>query len=473
MAWIRPLPAALLIALVLAPVCAVGLPLTEAVRRRDARAVRALIASRVDLNAAEADGATALHWAVHLDDPAIVEQLLAAGARPDPANDLGITPLSLACTNGSADMVTRLLAAGANPNRPVAVPPLLTCARSGNVRAVSALLAARADVNARERSRSQTALMWAVSRNHAPVTQLLITRGADIHARSAVRRLLVNRANPNDVYTAVVGEVSVGGSTPLHVAARQGSVESAHLLLDAGAAVDDLAPDGTSALVLAAHSDEAAMATLLLERGANPNIVSAGYTALHAAVLRGNLGLVRTLLAKGASVNSRVRHGTTTTRGTRDYYLPETLAGATPFWLAARFLEVPIMRELLAAGADPALGLPDGTTPLMAAAGAPAQQRLFDRRERVTLLREPDEPLAVDAVLVALAAGGRVEAANQAGDTALHAAAAQNYPAVVDLLVSKGARPDAGNAKGQTPLDVATGDEARSALRGRGAGPQR
>jgi ankyrin repeat protein len=438
--------------------------LLEAVKRRDATAVRLLIADGANVNERAPDGATPLHWAVHIDDLTVVDLLLQAKASPDVSNDLGVTPLSLACENGSDLTLAALLAAGALPDaRGSATPPILTCARSGSLAAVQALVDALANVNAQESEQGQTALMWAAAQNHLDVVRLLLQRGAQVQTRSVVRRVLVNVANPNDVNSAIVGEVSEGGSTALLLAARNGSADAARALLDGGANVDDLAPDGASALVVAAHSDQPAVALLLLERGANPNIIGAGYTALHAAVLRGNLEVATALIAKGANLNSRLRGGTPTTRGTHDYFFAQPLVGATPFWLAARFLEVAIMRVLAAAGANTQLTLPDGTTPLMAAAGVPAQPPLFDRRDRLRLLRNADELLAEEAVKVALKFGGIVASANEMGLTALHGAAQQNYPRVVTLLIELGAPLDAHTKTGETPLAVA-GAEARQAL---------
>lgn len=208
----------------------------------------------------------------------------------------------------------------------------------------------------------------------------------------------MNRAPPNEIYVPALAEVSQGGSTPLLFAARQGDAKSARLLLDAGASANDRMPDGTTALVMAVHSNHPAVATLLLEKGANANDMEAGYHALHAAVLRGNLDLVKALLARGAAVNARISHGTTTIRASRNFFLPETLAGATPFVLAAKFLEVNIMRVLAASGADVWLTLNDGTTPVMAAAGLPVQPDQFDRRDRLSLVRDPDEALTLEAI---------------------------------------------------------------------------
>lgn len=450
------------------------LRLIDALKRQDPSAVATLLQQRVDVNEQAPDGSVALHWAVHWDDHATVERLLLAGANPNAANELGVTPLALACENGNGPMVATLLNAGANPSAsfPTRPPALLLCARTGSTEAVKALLARGAEVNAREPRQGQTALMWAVSQRHPAIVRVLLAAGADVGARSRMSRLMVNRADPNDIYSGSIGEVNVGGSTALLFAARNGDVDSARFLLDAGANADDLLPDGASALVVGAHSDQAAVVSLLLARGANPNAIGAGYTALHAAVLRGNLSTVNDLLSHGALVNSRVQHGTTTTRATREYYLPETLTGATPFLLAARFVEVEIMRALAANGADVGQALPDGTTPLMAAAGLPAPlSPLVDRRGRPVLRPVADEAAALQAVTMLVEAGVDVNATTRRGDTALHGAAARNYPTVARLLVARGAKLDVKDGKGQSPLAVASGDAVRTLLQQLGARP--
>src|SRR5262249_22678998 len=153
--------------------------------------------------------------------------------------------------------------------------------------------------------RRQTALMWAVAARRPDIVRILLDRGADVRARSAITRVTVNRGDPNDIYTAYVGEVPLGGSTALLFAARHGDTASARLLLDHGAEVNDKAPDGSTALVIAAHSGHGGTAAFLLERGANPNDIGGGYTALHAAVLRGDLDLVKSLLDHGAMADAR------------------------------------------------------------------------------------------------------------------------------------------------------------------------
>ena len=298
------------------------LRLIEAVKTSNAESVRALLKERIDVNASQPDGATALHWAAHRDDATTADLLIRAGARANVANDLGVTPLFLACTNRSASMVKKLLGAGANPNATLlrGQTVLMECARTGDVGAVTALLAAGAQVNAKESINDQTALMWAASQQHPRVVQALVELGADIHARS--------RTYPQNVETGNRGgggdisSVLRGGSTPLLFAARVGDVESAKILLAAGAEVNDALPDGASALVVAAHSGHGEFGALLLEKGADPNAAAVGYTALHAAIDRSDVGLVKALLAHGADPNLRITKASPARRDSNDFQLP-------------------------------------------------------------------------------------------------------------------------------------------------------
>ena len=150
--WIGPL------VLVASVAAAAADRLVDAVKNRDRAAARALLTQKIDVNLAQPDGATALHWAAHWDDLETADLLIRARAQVDVTNDFGVTPLSLACTNGSAAMVDKLLQAGANPTAalPSGETPLMTCARSGKVEAVRPLLARGVDVNVKEASRGQT-----------------------------------------------------------------------------------------------------------------------------------------------------------------------------------------------------------------------------------------------------------------------------------------------------------------------------
>jgi ankyrin repeat protein len=443
------------------------LRLVEAARRQDTGAVRSLLAQRVDVNEPQGDGATPLHWAAFWGDLDTAGMLIRSGADANVTNDLGVTPLALACGNGDASMVEVLLSAGADPNAtaPSRPPALMLCARTGDVQAVKQLLAHGADVDASEPSRSQTALMWAVAQRHAEVVRELTAHGADVHARTRVTSRFVNIADPNDDLTIVAGTVPYGGSTPLLFAARQGALASASVLIAAGADIDDAAPDGTSVLVTAAHSGHGTLARFLVEAGADPNHDAAGYSALHAAVVRGDGALVNVLVAHGSDINARVTRGTPVTRGGRDFVLPHNLVGATPFLLASKFLELDVVRVLVDRGADSDISLADGTTPLMVAAGLLSEPGLFDRRGRITVPRPVTEERAHQLVQLLLSGGAIVAVANQQGNTALHGAAMHGYLDVVDLLVERGARLDAANRDGQIPIDVAAGPDMVTLLR--------
>ncbi len=469
---INPHRVLLLSILLLAPVVDLAATgdtrLIDAVKNGDKAAVLALLKQRVDVNAPQGDGATALHWAVHRDDLTTTDLLIRAGARANVANDLAVTPLFLACTNRNGAMVEKLLAAGANPNATLVRgrTVLMECARAGDLRAVKALLARGADVNAKESGHDQTALMWAVAQQHPQVVEALIELNADISARSRIYAQTVTgeqtqRAGREELnYTA-----HRGGSTPLLFAARVGDAESAKILLAAGADVNEALPDGTSALVEAAYSGHGAVAAVLLSRGADPNAAAVGYTALHAAALRGDLDLVKTLLAHGANPNTLITKGTPIRRDSQDFVLPATLIGATPYFLAAKFLEPEMMKVLVAGGGDPRLALPDGTTPLMVAAGMgqsfnPADPGKNETRRGIFVYDGgvlEEESLVLEAVTTAISLGSAVNAVNRSGDTALHSAAALGLNTVVQLLAARGADVNVKNARGLTPLAAVMG----------------
>lgn len=438
---------------------ATDLRLIQAVKSRDADAVRVLLNERVDVNAAQGDGATPLHWAAHRDDLAIADLLIRAGARTNVADDVGMTPLHVACTNRSGAMVERLLsaAASANATLPSGETALMTCARTGDARAVKALLAHGGDANAKEHEHHQTALMWAAAQRHPAIVKLLIDVGADVRARSLTYAQTVvgeqtQRAGREELNYTVLR----GGATPLLFSARVGDAESARLLLKAGADANDSQPDGVSALVLAAHSGNGNVAAVLLEHGADPNASGSGYTALHAAILRSDLTLVKALLARGANPDVRITKGTPIRRDTTDWNLPSTLIGSTPYLLAARFLEPDIMPVLVAGGADPRLTMPNGADAVMLAAGM-GSGRTASRRgiETIDFGKGEPESRVRETVAAALELRGNVLAASQSGDTALHVAAALGHDTVVQFLVERGARVAVPNSRGITPLVAA------------------
>ena len=461
------------------------IPLVEAVKAQDTEAVRTLLADGADVNAPQPDGATALHWAAYRDDVETAELLIGGGAHVNAVNELGATPLWLAAGNGSVAMVRRLLDAGADPN--VALPggetPVMTAARTGNADAVRMLASRGADVNVAERSRGQTALMWAVAQGHHDAVGVLIEHGADVSARSKVRRRLMHADSTNASQYDQGIMWNRGGYTPLLFAARTGDVAAAKPLLAAGADINEAAPTGASVLVVATHSGQTAFAEFAIEAGADVTDAGAGYNALHAAVLRGDLHVVKAVLARGIDSNARLEKATPLRRTSQDWHFNPALESATPFWLAAYYREPEIMRALVDAGADATLttlehfryvferaggvGPPHVVggfeSPLLAAArGDSTRGRFFN-----TSLRDVDgeERRAFDAVTLALEFGTDVNAVDRTGNTALHTAAQRNYATVVQLLADNGADVNVENTAGQTPLALATRAEARRLAR--------
>ena len=426
--------------------------LIDAVKARDMGAVEALLRTSADVNAAAADGATALHWAAYNDSLPLADRLLRAGADIDAANDYGVTPLSLACDNGSAGMVMRLLDGGADADaaRSTGETPLMTCARTGNVDAVRALLNAGADPSAAETWQGQTALMWAAAEAHTEVVRALVDKGADVHARTA------------------------GGFTALAIAAREDEPELVALLLRAGADVNATAPGGATPLVVATVRGHTRLAMFLLDQGADPNAGDAGYTPLHWAagswhseltgslrgietardeewrslngVRDGKLELVEALLAHGADPDVRlVNHPPQFGFASQRFRV--SIVGATPFLLAAMDANVAVMDALVAAGADTRLATDEGTTPLMVASG-------LGRVPAETRVTEPD---TLDAVQFVLDLGADVDATNAVGRSALHGAAHIRSDAAVQLLVDHGATVQVADQRGITPLMIAEG----------------
>ena len=421
--------------------------LIEAARNGDRERLRALIQQKADVNIADADGATALHWASYRDDLDSVDLLIRAGAHVNAANDLGATPLWTASLNAGAPIVQRLLDAGANPNLALLAgeTPLMVAARSGKADVVELLLQKDANPNVRA-ARGQTALMWAVAQRHPQVVKVLVAGRADIHLRSNVwSEMMAVPPHGLPLYNRVIPH---GGDTALMFAARVGDLESARLLLDAGADANDADAWGVTAMVMAAHAGFADLVELLLDRGANPNAAAPGFTALHAAIMRREAGMVRALLAHGADANAPVKAWTPTRRSSKDYNFAPALIGATPFWLAARFTAPDIMRLLLAHGADakvvhhvsyhnddPVEPRTQTTNALMAATG------MGGGTAWVQPARHEREPLMLESVALAAEQGIEVNAANTDGRTALDAARALQFDSVVRFLLDRGARP--------------------------------
>ena len=452
----------------------------DAVQRGDKNAVHALLKKKADVNAPQGDGATALHWAAYFEDVPTTVVLIRASAKVDAPNNYGVTPLALAATNGNAAVIGHLLKAGADPNRTVRAgeTPLMLAARSGKSDAVTTLLNAGAAIEAKETWNGQTALMWAAAAGHAGVVQTLIDRKADIRARSN------------------------GGTTPLLFAVRRGEMNTVRALLAAGADVNEKRPDLASPLLVAIINGHEELVDLLLEKGADPN-AEGGSTALSIQGMRakpieielktpsmqeqlrdvategGNgknnswgrplqaavhvanwhisdqfisvnidrLRVIKSLLAHGADVNGRNTDMEPRWSGAR---YRRRLVGATAFLFAAKAADVEVMRLLLEHGADSKIKTGADITPLMAAAGiawASNQDRASEAQvlEAVKLLVEEQ--------------GADVNAVNDTGETAMHAAAYRGANTVVQYLFDKGATLDVVALDGRTPLAIADGVE--------------
>jgi uncharacterized protein len=482
-----------------ASLAADGHRLVDAARNSDVGTVRSLLKDGVDPNQAAPDGSTAVHWAVHRDNLEMLKALLDAGARPDRVTRYQVAPLTLAAQNGSVALVERLLAAGANPDTvsEEGQTVLMTAARNGSVSVVRALLRRGAQVGLAESFKGQTALMFAAGEGNTAATELLLEAGAKLNERSK------------------------GGYTPLLFAVRNNRYETVKFLLERGAIVNDHIPDGTSALSMAILNADFDLAALLLDSGADPNSPDPRGHPLHVVVWmhqpgappdfamngedprpvprpRGKLShldIVRKLLAKGADPNAVItwserRFGSgglarnPSNLNIGRHYL--SYEGATPFYLAARNGDEPMMRVLADAGADATRATRFGVTPLMAAA-------CLDYYEGETAGPFSGVPEAqrLEAVKLALALGNRINDRTTFGDypmigtpentllrypdnfkdlvdlgvgdmrfaemTALHGAVICNQPSIVKYLIEQGAEVNAKNRLGWTPLMIAGG----------------
>jgi ankyrin repeat protein len=439
----------------------------EAVQQQNHVALRAMLKAGANPNTAEEDGTTALAYAAHFNDLESVRILLRAGGKAGAANDYGVTPLSEAAASGNAALVKELLRAGADPNSttPEGETVLMTAARSGDVATLRLLIAKGAEVNRHEKWKGQTALMWAAAANRPEAARLLIGHGADVNARSAAVVPEIKRpANGN-----LVSEQPKGELTPLLFAAREGALETASVLLEKGAALNEADPDSITPVVMAIINGHYDVAALLLNAGADPNIADHwGRAALYAAIDMNTLepsstrpspkalnrttalDVARLALQKGADPNARLKNATPG-RGIPDGPDPLLRAGATPFLRAAKTGDVAAMKLLLLYHADPMLTTDQKVDALMAAAGQ--GWRYGDSQ-----IREAD---ALEGVTLCVELGFDVNAVNARNETALHGAADRGATQIVEFLVSKGARTDVKDEKGHTPLDVAIGGEVR------------
>ena len=460
-----------------------GTPLIDAVKAGNVQAVRTALQKKADINASEADGMTALHWAARNNDLASARLLLGAGANAKAATRYGVTPVALAAQNGSAPMLEVLLKAGgdANASMPQGETALMTAARTGNAAAIKVLAAHGAKVNVSEGWMGESALGWAAAENHADAVKTLVELGGDVNFKSKVLSFPEFKWSTSGMVSTVLPR---GGWTPLMHAARQGALEAGRVLAEAPQIDLNITdPDGTTALVVAiinAHYDFAAM---LLDRGADPNVAdSTGTAALYFLVDMHTLGamqgrpapklddaidaeaLLRTLIAKGANPNARLsRPMLGRYHGSGDATLGE---GTTPFLRAAKAVDVPFMRVLLEGGADPTLTKKDRTNAVMLVSAGQANAGYLGPGPAAAL------SATLEALQLCIDRGVDVNAFNTTGQSAMHIAAGRGLDGVVKFLAERGAKVDRTDKQGRTPLDVALGVGAGAARGNNATGPR-
>ena len=435
--------------------------LADAVMNHDQAAAAALLKQKVDVNVAQADGTTALHWAARWDDVATADLLIRAGANAKAVNRFGMRPISLACTNGSAAMVEMLLKAGEDAN--VVVTPdgdtaLMMAARTGKVDAVRVLLDHGAQVNGTN-PRGQTPLMWAVSEKNAAAAKFLIERGANVNVKTNPL------PPPRKLDLIFSAPTPAGGMAALLFAARQNDLASVKTLLDGGADINLQSADGSTALLVAIINEHNELAEYLLDHGADPNLADdKGRAGLYVAIDMRNLEwstrpappeqdkvdglqMINALVKHGANPNARLSKKIPL-RGQPSFDGRwANQIGATPFWRAAQSDDVVVMKLLLENKADASIASADHTTPLMVAAGV----GWSDGQSHGSTADAPE------AIQICLEHGADVNAVNDDGYTALHGASFRGAVNVVELLVAKGARMDIKNKEGRMPINMAEG----------------
>ncbi len=430
--------------------------LANAVEKRDWSVAEKLLSDKEQVGLTQADGMTALHWAVFHKRSELVQQLISVGASVDALTRYDVTPLSISCNQGDVASVRSLANAGADVNRPMpgGETPLMTAARNGNAEVLQVLLKHGAEIDAIER-KGQTALMWAAAEGNADAVQVLIDSGADLQ-----RELK-------------------SGLNAIMFAAREGRIDVVRRLLDAGVDVNQVIGKdksgrrprpGTSALMLAVESGHFELALYLVERGADPNDQRSEYTPLHALTWvrkpasgdgidgdpspRGSgnvtsLEFVRKLAQAGANVNAQLERGPAGKAKLN-------MKGSTPFLLACKTADLPLIKVLLEFGADPALVNVDECTPMLAAAGIGT----------TSVGEEPGtESEVIETLEFLIALGADVNAVDKNKETVMHGAAYRSHPKVAELLAQHGALPSVWNHENKhkwTPMKIAQGSRPGS-----------
>lgn len=480
----------LLAATSLALLCAAGLlqadesadqTLLQAARTGDTASALAALAQGAEAGSATADGTSSLHWAALMADAALVEALLAAGAAVDSSNDYHATPLAAAAEKADPQVIRLLLEAGADPEarNPDGQTALMVVARAGGEEAARLLIAAGANVDAQEQLRGQSALMWAATHQRPALVRLLLAAGADPDLRSFpthFKRFVT--AEPRAQYRPH------GGMAAAHFAAREGCAGCMQALLEGGADPDIGDYKAVTPLIVALDNLHFDTAKVLVEGGADPDQWDRwGRTPLYMAIdlnrvpqggrpdrpstdANTGLDIARLLLAAGADVDPQLKLFPPYRHLTNDRGCDALLTiGTTPLVLAAKRADTEAVRLLLQHGARQDLPTINGITPVMAAAGLKSIE--CDIRGGRSYLAPDVQDHHVATLQLLIDAGGRVNGhevpqmegfyAAGASGTALHGAAFWGWDNVVKLLVENGARIDALDSRGYSPIDAAMG----------------
>jgi uncharacterized protein len=464
-------------------------PLADTIESGRRDAAIALIEQGADVNAAQGDGTTPLHWAAYQLDTDLVRMLIDRGAKPATQNRYGASPLSEAVKAANPQLVEMLLEAGAEVDAPNqdGETALMLASRTGSLEVAKKLIAGGANANAREQYREQTALMWAAEGAFPDVTKLLIEHGADVRARAAT----------NDWGAQITSEPRAqyrptGGLTPLLYAARSGCADCVRAIVAAGEDIDRPTPDGVTALMLAIDNFEFDTAKVLLDAGANPHVSDWwGRTALYLAVdmntyvprtpsyprskTTTGMALVNQLLAAGVEVNTQLNHHRPGRGGNSQRFVDDLLTtGATPLLRAAIMHDDAAMRALLEHGAEVDLPNVMGVTPLMAAAGVGVREPGFGANRAPDFTSKKIEDEVIASLEILLAAGADINAGitdiksrtariarqssitDRGGQTALHSAAGRGWAVVVAYLLEHGADAGIKDGLGRSALVLAT-----------------
>jgi len=469
----------------------------DAAMQENLNLVRTLIAQKADVNGAQVDGMTALHWAAYKEDLEMTKLLLNAGANLKASTRLGeLTPLFMACIHGNSSIIESLLQAGAIANEVNSVngqTVLMRAAISGNAEAVKLLIDHGGAINAREKAHGQTALMLASANNRGAVIKVLAERGAKLNDATAVVKIepeprLDDNGNPipvqksyqkdtvlqpdekqSGVPNVTVAATVTGGMTALLFAARDGQLDAVRVLVETGADVNIVSGgEKMSPLVIAIANGHYEVGKYLAEHGADTNLASIdGLAALYATIdmqyaplsWEPNpivaqervtyLELMKVLLEHGADPNARLLKKLWFRPTSHDKAWINT-QGSTPFWRAAQSSDVAAMRLLLERGANPMMSSAQNDSPLMVAAGVGWGPGNFSQNS--------SEPGAwMNAVKFCLSLGMDINQVDSQGYTALHGASFRGDNEMVEFLVKHGARMDIVSQKGYTAADMANG----------------